>query len=914
MVETNTSQSVLEISKKVPWHSLSIVSVFEKVKSGSSGLTKEEAKRRFLTDGPNELTDRGAENPVVVFLRQFKSVLVWILAGAGFISYLYGHYIDVYVIAGILLLNACIGFVQEYRAEQSVRALKKTIVQKAKVLRNDELTEIDSRELVRGDVVVFADGDRVPADCRLIEAHSLRAVEAALTGESVPSDKNVSESKVDDSIGDRHGMVFMGTFIVAGRGKGVVVAIGNETTVGEIATALGNIKRVKSHFSEKSDALAFQMGAIAIVLSAVVFLIGFFYRGFPFSEIFLFTIASLVSGIPEGLPAIFAVVLAVGAFRMSKRKALVRSLPVTETVGVVDTIITDKTGTLTENVMMVEAVRLPEGDEISVSGTGYEPIGEFKQNETLISPLEHTVLAKLLHVAGRTVSAELIKEEGDGYRIRGEPTEGAMIVLAEKGGMKQGVLDAEDVVIDNVPFQSERRYHAVIVEHPRSGESEQFRELYIVGAPEIVLDVCDRYEDDKAHKELTTAKREMVKSHIEALAKRSLRVVGCAYKKVSLTHDRFEDAMATGMVYVGSVGMKDPVRKDVPQAVREARSAGIRVIMATGDHQETALSVAKEVGLVMKGESSRVVTERELLSFSEKEFESTIKTVSLFARLSPQMKLRIAEVLQKEGHVVAMTGDGVNDAPALKRADVGVAMGMSGTDVAREAAGIVLTDDNFATIVSAVEEGRRVFENTRQASTYLVTTNFAEHATILATLFLGMPLPLIATQILWLNVVTDGVAGVPLALEPSHSDLMRRRPRSRKENILSLEMVPFLLIIVIVMVVATLLVFSALLPKGLDVARTGAFAVMTFTQIFNVFNMRSLRQSVFSIGLFSNRAVIWALAVTLSLQVAIFTIPLLRSIFHFASLSMSEWVIIIILSSFVLWFGELYKSVRYKKQ
>lgn len=915
MVLTNKviPTSVDEKSKKVQWHVLSLDILFEKLKTSASGLTNNEGERRHKEYGSNELTDRGAENPFFVFARQFKSVLVWILAGAGFISYLYEHYIDVYVIGGILLLNAIIGFIQEYRAEQSVRALKKTIVQKAKVLRNDELTEIDSKELVCGDVVVFTDGDRVPADCRLIEADDMRAVEAALTGESTPSDKSVYESKPDDAIGDRNGMVFMGTFIVAGRGKGVVVAIGNETVVGEIARELGEIKRVKSHFSEKSDALAFQMGAIAIILSSIVFLVGYFYRGFPFSEIFLFTIASLVSGIPEGLPAIFAVVLAVGAFRMSKRKALVRSLPVTETIGVVDTIITDKTGTLTENEMTVENIFLPEVEEILVSGSGYEPVGEFKQNGQLISPLEHPALAKLLHVAGRTVSAQLIKEEGDGYRVRGEPTEGALIVLAEKGGIKQGVIDAKDVVIDDVPFQSERRYHAAIVEHPKSNENELFRELYIVGAPELVLDLCDRYVSGKTHKKLTDEEKEFFKSKIEGLAKKSLRVVGCAFKHVPNSHDRFEDKMAADMVFVGIVGMKDPVRKDVPQAVASARLAGVRVIMATGDHQETALSIGREVGLVMKRENPRVVTERELVKLSEKEFEEVVKTVSIFARLSPGMKLRIAETLQKDGHVVAMTGDGVNDAPALKRADVGIAMGMSGTDVAREAAGIVLTDDNFSTIVSAIEEGRRVFENTRQASTYLVTTNFAEHATILATLFLGMPLPLVATQILWLNVVTDGVAGVPLALEPSHNDLMSLPPRRRKENILSFEMIPSLLIIVGVMVAVTISVFLTLLPQGIDVARTGAFAVMTFTQIFNVFNMRSLRQSVFSIGWFSNRAVVWAILIVVLLQVAIFTVPFLSKIFHFAPLPTSTWVIIIALSSLVLWFGELYKFIRYKK-
>lgn len=914
MFQNRKKQSVVFVAPQVvPWHALSVDEVFKRVASDqSAGLSSGEVKIRAEKYGKNELSDKQSEGPLVVFFRQFKSVLVYILLLAAVISYIYDHYIDVYVIGFVLVLNACIGFMQEYRAEQAVRALKKTIVQKAKVIRSGERMEIDSRDLVLGDIVLLSDGDRVPADIRLFEAKDVRAVESSLTGESEATTKEVFVSKESDALGDRKGMVFMGTFVVSGKAKGIVVAIGNETAVGEIATALGSIKRTKSHFSEKADLLALQMGGIALCTTLVVFLVGYLYRGFPFEDIFLFTIASLVSGIPEGLPAIFAVVLAAGAHRMSKKRALVRSLPMTETVGVADVIITDKTGTLTENVMMVERIILSNGDVVSVTGTGYEPSGTFEMNKMPIAPLEHFLLKKILHAVGSAPAAELIKE-ANGHRVRGEPTEGALVVLSEKAGISRAVAEAEDVIVDDVPFQSERLYRAAIIEHPKAGGHEPERELYIVGAPEQVLTLCNRTHDGSAYVLLNHAKREEILSGIESMTKDALRVVGVAYKTISRDKHTFDENLAEGMVFAGAIGMRDPVRKDATESVMRAQQAGVRVIMATGDHKGTAFAVGREIGLFKEGQGiSTVYTESELRSLSEEEFRSVVRTCPVFARLSPGMKLRIAETLQEDGHIVAMTGDGVNDAPALKRADVGFAMGKTGTDVAREAAGIVLADDNFATIVSAIEEGRRVFENTKKSSTFLITTSFAEHVTILTTLVLGFPLPLLATQILWLNLVTATPSGVPLALEPSHGFLMKRRPRKASENILSEDIFAMLLIVVVVMASATVFVFALLLPYGVDVARTGAFIVMSSTQLFNILNMRSSRLSIFQIGLFSNRAIVWAVGAVMSLQVIIFTIPAMRSIFHFAALSFANWVFIIIISSSVLWFGELYKLVRYK--
>jgi len=892
------------------FHSEPVEKVLKKLSSGISGLSHKEAKARLQDFGPNEIPEKKAKNPALIFLKQFHSILIYILIAAAAISFFIGHAVDVYVILAVILINAIIGFIQENKAERSIQALKRMIVPYAKVFREGKLLQVHAKELVPGDIIFLEEGDRIPADARLLEVKNTRTVEASLTGESLPIDKDVKVLPEKTGLADRKNMVWMGTFVAGGQAKAVVVSTGIKTAIGKVATSIEKIKKVKGHFEKKTAILARQMGIIAVVCAFIVFLVGFFARGFEFSEIFLFTIASLVAGIPEGLPAVLIIVLAIGAYRMAKKNAIIRTLPATETLGVATVIATDKTGTLTQNTMNVEKIILPGEDEITVSGEGWKPSGDFSQKDNIIAPLENSRLSKLLHIACVCNNARIVKEEDEKYKIIGDPTEAALVALAEKAGLKKEELLEKEKRIDDLPFNPELKYRAslsVLVEEDRK------KEIYVIGAPEAVLAHSSFILWEKGEKKITQEERQEILAGIQGLAKKAMRVLGLAYKITPVSTDNLSEDLVNDLVLVGVVGMLDPPRPQVKEAIAKARKAGIRVIMKTGDHKDTAVAVAKEIGMIgekTKSKCPEVLTEQELLNLSEEEFEETIKHISVFARLTPGMKLRIVETLQKQGHIVAMTGDGVNDAPALKRADIGIAMGIIGTDVARESSAIVLADDNFSSIVNAIEEGRTVFTNTRQASSFLITTNFAESISIITTMILGLPLPLLPTQLLWLNLVTDGVSDVALAAEPSHEDVLEEPPRKAKENILSKEIIPFILIMAGIMVIFTLIIFNAYLPSGIEKARTGAFTVMAFTQLFNVLNMRSLKRSVFKIGLFSNNFIVASLIASVFLLAMVLYVPFFQGVFQFVHLGLLEILTIIIFSSSVLWLGELYKYLR----
>lgn len=890
-------------------HSQTVEEILQTLSSNINGLSEKEAKTRLEKFGVNEIPEKKARHPILIFLKQFHSILIYILIIAAVISSLSGDLIDVYIITGVILINAVMGFVQERKADQSIQALKKMIVPHAKVYRKGELLQIAARELVPGDIVLLEEGDKVPADARLLEIKIFRTVEASLTGESLPVEKDIKVLSERTALADCKNMVWMGTFVARGQAKAVVTATGINTAFGKIAQDIEKIKRVKGHFKEKTDKLAKQIGIIAIVGASVTFIIGFFIRGFEFLEIFRFTLASLVSGIPEGLPAVLVIVLSIGAYRMAKKNAIIRTLPSTETLGVVTVIMTDKTGTLTENTMNVEKIILPNETEITVSGKGWIPSGSFFQEEKIIHPSGNPSLAKLLEIAAISSDAELLREK-DRYEIIGDPTEAALTVLAEKAGIKKEKILEKVKEIDELPFSQDLRCEASLLIFP---EKSKKKEVYVVGAPEAILNHSAYVLENNKCKKITQKQREDISAQVEQLTKKTMRVLALAYKEVPQHIDGLSENLVSRLVFVGMVGMKDPPRPEAKAAIVKAKKAGIRIIMTTGDHKGTAVAIAKEVGLIDKKTKSRypeAFTGQELSDLSEKEFGDTVKNVSVFARLTPNMKLRIAETLQKQGHVVAMTGDGVNDAPALKKADIGIAMGIVGTDVSRESSEIVLADDNFASIVSAIEEGRIVFKNTRQASSFLVTTSFAEDITIISTLLLGLPLPLLPAQILWLNLVTDGVSDVALAAEPGHGDVLEEAPRKAKEGILSKEIIPFLLLMTCIMVILTLTIFNIYLPQGIEKARTGAFVVMAFTQLFNVLNMRSLRKSLFKIGFFTNRYIVVSLLVSIALLVMVIYTPFFQSIFQFVSLSSVELLTIFLLSSMVFWFGELYKFIK----
>jgi P-type Ca2+ transporter type 2C len=905
------------------WHSKTADEVFNELSSHHEGISQNEAIERLVKYGPNIIEDEKRIHPIFVFLKQFKSGLVYVLIAAGAISFFFHKIIDAYVILIIIILNAVLGFIQEYKAEKAIQALKKMVVPVAKVYREGKLLEISAEHLVIGDVVVLNEGTRIPADIRLFYAKNLRTSEASLTGESVPVGKKVEPVMEEADLGDRKNMAFMGTFVAGGKAKGVVVATGENTIFGKIAKDISSVEKKGGHFEQKISTLAKQMALFAFGGAFVILLLSLYTKGITLKEVFLlsdsfqesllFAIAALVSGIPEGLPAILVVVLAIGATRMAKRNAIIRRLPATETLGVADHIITDKTGTLTQNTMNVRKIILADDEEVEVTGEGWSPLGNFIKNGEKVPPLEFSNLEKLLHIAGVCNEAEVTKEEEeDSYKIIGDPTEASLVVLAQKAKLNEEIIYEREKKIDDMPFSSRFKYRAslsVLL------NKENEKQIYVVGAPEEVIEKVEFLHTKDGVRRINKDEKEKILKRVEEMTKLAMRTIGLAYKKVSDNTEEIKKEDVGELVLTGVVGIMDPPRPEVKEAILKAKRAGIRVMMVTGDHKGTALAISREVGLIEK-DDNRAFTQHELSLMSEEDFLKAVSEVNVFARLTPHMKLRIAKTLQeKKGAVIAMTGDGVNDAPAVRQADIGIAMGITGTDVTKEAGEIILADDNFASIVGAIEEGRIVFTNTRQASSFLITTNFAEFATLITSILLRFPLPLLPTQILWLNLVTDGAAGFPLAAEPGHGNVLNRPPRNKKENILSLEIIPFFILMTGVMTLASIFVFHLLYQHGagdLSRARAGVFTVMAFTQLFNALNMRSLRESVFKIGLFSNRYMISALLVATALQVIAIEVGFFREIFGFGALKFGELLLFISISSLVLVFGEAYKYLRYR--
>ena len=879
------------------FHIQSIEETLANLKTSLGGLSREEAVIRLQKSGLNRLPDKDGIRPLSIFIKQLESAFVYILLAAVVLSLLFGHLIDAYVIIAVVVFNILIGFFEEMKAENAIRKLKSFMVPFAKVYRDGELTRRPAEELVPGDVIAVGGGDRVPADARLIEEKNLQAEEASLTGESFPVLKSTKPLKKETPLADQNNMIWMGTAIIGGEGKAVVIATGEETAFGEIASSILEVKEEESHFTKKTRELAFTMGVIAFLGALLTFAIGFFIRHLGFLDIFLFSVASLISGIPEGLPAVLAVVLAVGAFRMAKKKAIIRRLPAVETLGVATVIATDKTGTITENSMMVRRVILPGGEEITVSGSGYNPTGSFLKDAEIILPLRDQKLSRLLRVAAVCNKGEVLRVDGR-FDIIGDPTEAALLVFAEKAGLKKQALLKETPLVDELVFNEERKYRAVLIE-------EKGKMIYAAGAFEKIVSLSD----------LKPQEQGKILYQAENMAAEGMRGLALAYKEANAKSVKLSEKDVKEMRFAGIVGIIDPPRAGVKEAIFKAKRAGLRVIMKTGDHKNTAVAIAKEVGLVpQEADPDKVaVTEDELLEllkFGEEQFEEAVRTVSVFARVTPKMKLRIVKTLQKQGETVAMTGDGVNDAPALRAADIGIAMGVIGTDVARETSKIVLADDNFATIVDAIEEGRIVFKNVRQTSFYLITTNVAEDITIVTTLLLALPLPLLPIHLLWLNLISDGIPTVGLALERGGGGELEEAPRSAKEKILSKEIVPYLLSLALLMVLGTVLAFTYYLPQGIDKARTVAFTVMAFFQLWNVFNMRSLTQSIFKIGVFGNKFVVISLLLAVLVQVAVIHVPFFASAFRFEPLGILEWIIIVAITSSALGFGELYKFLK----
>lgn len=918
------------------------------------GLSETEALARLERYGRNELPAGKVVPRWQKFLAQFQNVLVILLLIATAISAGLWFYeresalpYEAIAIFAVVLLNALMGYIQESRAEEAVAALRQMSAARAKVIRGGVQRSVVAAELVPGDIILVEEGDTIPADARLIQTTALQTTEAALTGESLPVSKDTGLIMEPAELGDRHNMIFSGTAVTFGRAYALVVAIGAQTQMGHIAGMLAMVPPettlLQQELARVGKLLGIIVMAIAVIMITTIILIGNVSSLAVLMDVLILGVALAVAAIPEGLPAVVTAVLALGVQRMARRNAIVRHLPAVETLGSATIIASDKTGTLTKNEMTVRVVITASG-RIEMTGTGYSPKGEVRHcspgdnkypdnlpqsdlhvieedeaNGRIEGALRHE-LERALIIADRASNA-VLQHDADEWRVQGDPTEGALIVAARKAGLEADALDARFERVGELPFSSERKLMTTL--HANTKKSECLL-VFTKGAPDALLARCSFELVGEETKPLTPERRSEILKLNEELAAEALRSLGVAFRSIptdAFEADRADESIEYNLVFVGLIGMLDPPREEAKNAVSRAKAAGIRPIMITGDHPVTATVIAVQLGIT---EDRQVVTGAKLEQLSDEELDRTVKEVSVYARVNPEHKLRIVKALQRGGEVTAMTGDGVNDAPALKTSDIGVAMGITGTDVSREAADMVLTDDNFASIVAAVEEGRTIFSNIRKFLRYLLSSNIGEVLVmffgVLLANIIGLQtedglivLPLLATQLLWVNLVTDGAPALALGVDPGDAHVMLRPPRIKGERVITSEMWFGIAFVGVITAVGTLLVIDACLPHGLiegsdsiPYAQTMAFNTLVLFSLFNVLNARSDEQSAF-VGLFSNKWLWSAISLSLLLQVAVIYVPFLQHAFSTVSLSLQDWLLCAGVASSVLWLRELSK-------
>ncbi len=859
-----------------PWHTLPVDEALRRLETGPAGLTSEEAARRLAVHGPNELRAFERASAWQTLLAQFKNVLILILLAATFLSGLLGHALEAGVIAVIVLFAVGLGFMQEFRAERALEALRAMAAPLGHVLRDGAETAIAARAVVPGDVVLLRAGDRVPADARILQAINLAVDEAALTGESGAVEKTSSPvARVDAGLGDRVNMAYAGTLVTYGRGQAVVVATGMATEFGHISALVQTVESGRTPLQENLDHLGSTLGKAALVVVALIVAAGL-WRGLPPLEMFLFGIALAVAVVPEALPAVVTISLAVGVRRMVKRQALVRRLPVVETLGSTSVICTDKTGTLTRNEMTVR--RLVTADGVAqVDGVGYAPDGEVRMTGIGDGATLPASVVELLRAGVLASDARLVADQGH-WRIDGDPTEGALVVAAAKAGLRAAVLDQLAPRLDEIPFSSERRRMTTV--HEMAEMSVAFSK----GAADAILPDCTRQLRGNTEVPLDAAARDAFLAVEHQLAGEGLRVLAVARKHGAGTSDAEQD-----MTFLGLVAMMDPPRPEAAAAIRTCRDAGITPVMITGDHPLTARAIAGELGLLG---DRRVVGGAELAAISDADLPREVTGIGAYARVSPADKLRVVTAWQARGAVVAMTGDGVNDAPALKKADVGIAMGITGTDVSKEAAAITLLDDNFATIVAAVDEGRIVFSNITKYLAFLLSSNVGEIALMAGAALAGLPLPLTAVQILYVNLATDGLPALALAIDPPEPDLMRRRPRDRRAGIFSRPLIVLLMSGGLWSAAVNLGLFTYLRRSGrpLPEAMAMTFVSLVLIQFFKAYNYRSDRYTVLRRP-FANRWLNLAVGWELVLLAGVIYVPALHDPFGTFSFSWADWAL-----------------------
>ncbi len=883
------------MTTNLPWHALDASAAIQRLGGdATAGLSSSAVAQRNAEHGPNALPEPPKRSVFLVFLRQFKSPLIYILFVAAALSAGMGHFGDSLVIIAVVLANALIGAYQEGRAERSMAALRRLSALQVRVLRDGHERSIAARELVPGDLLLLAAGDAVGADARLIEEAQLQVAEAALTGESVPVSKNIAAMPEATGLADRRNMVFSGTYITAGRARAVVTATGTHTEVGGIARMTEGAEEPKTPLELRITQFGRYLVAGALVLFVVVVALGLF-RGLPLADVLMVAISQMVSMVPEGLPVAMTIALAVGMQRMAGRGAIIRRLSAVETLGSTTVICSDKTGTLTRNEMTVSALWLPGGREIAVSGVGYAPQGALSESGTPLDAADAAVTA-LLQAAVLCNDAELVPphDDVDQWTVLGDPTEAALLVAAGKAGIDVRALRQQCGRETELPFDSDTKMMATRHAGPAAP-----RRVFIKGAPEAVLRLCVADGQVTLHAARDAA---------EGMASQALRVLAVAsVEDDPLTAADGFDALAGRATLFGLIGQIDPPREEVKVAVAECRAAGIRPIMVTGDHKLTGLAIARELGIARDGD--RAVDGAELERMNEAELLEGLGRIAVFARVHPAQKLRIVEALQARGDVVAMTGDGVNDAPALARADVGVAMGITGTEVAKSAAKIVITDDNFATIVGAVEQGRVVYANLKKVILYLFATSMAEVLVLLLALVGGFQLPLAAVQILWINIVTEGTVTVNLVMDPPDGDEMKRAPVPRHDRLLSAEMLWRVALMTPVIALSTFGWFVCRQEVGTsyDLVRTETFTVLAVCQWFNVLNCQSATRSALRFGILRNRWLLGGLSLSVVLQAAVLYWPPLNDLFHTVPIAPADLLPIVAVASLVLWTEELRK-------
>jgi Ca2+-transporting ATPase len=869
------------------------------------GLIGQEVERRHTEFGPNELPEVPPPSLLKLFLSQFTSVIVWVLIGASVISGLLEDWLDAAAILTIVFLNGLLGFVQEFRAERSLAALRKMSVAMARVVRDGVLRSIPARELVPGDLILLEAGDRIPADARLIYATNFQTHEASLTGESTPVQKGAGVmAGTEVPLAERTNIAFMGTVAVSGKARALVVAIALRTELGRIAAMIqkaAEAERAETPLQRRLEQFGYTLLWLALAVVTVVFALGYL-RGVPLVAMFMTSVSLAVAAVPEGLPAVVTITLALGVTRMVKRHALIRKLPAVETLGSTTVICSDKTGTLTKNEMTV--TRLFVGDRVfEVMGEGYEPVGEIREvfgarreaissspHPSLLTPDPSRLppgLRELLTAAVLCNGATLRQEEGT-WRILGDPTEGALLVAAAKATLTIEKLDSAYHFLGEVPFDPERKMMTIVRRTPDGPVA------YVKGAPDVLLRQCThRLVADGMVEALTESTRAAILEANAAFAHQALRVLSMAHRRMEREPDAYRaQELEDRLVFLGLAAMKDPLRPEAKAAVQACHGAGIRTVMITGDHKDTAMAIAGELGGV-EG-PGQALSGTELDRMSDDELARTVEQVTVYARVSAEHKLRIVKAWKAQGAIVAMTGDGVNDAPAVKAADIGVAMGVTGTDVTKEAADMVVTDDNFASIAAAVEEGRGIFDNIRKTIHFLLSCNVSEVLVMLFATLIGLPLPLLPIQILWMNLVTDGIPALALAVDPKAPDLMKRPPRRPEARLLDGGRLLAIGGEGLMLGLIALGVFSYSLyglHRELDQARTLAFAVMVVVQLVHVFNCRSERLSLFQLGVGTNRALVWAFLLSLVVQVAVLMVPAAAPIFKVAPLPIEDWVL-----------------------